>query len=455
MKDSLRSQFDEILGRHFERLIGTKQGIGGLPLNIATIGCFVLLGGREIEIENSPSDDIERYTRDTFLQEAADIGIQPDDYLKNWLQDMIQRGYARADSEGRFFAQQPTVIMARLLDRIFPKMPGINFLAYIGQTIEEAVSGRTDMEAAISRFDQTLKHHGVPVSKQKSPQVSPAKGTEKSQVSTDDQQKSQLNREQILAELYSRSRTREEPSVSSSYRDSQKILAGGTFLKSVKIGDIHPKEEVPSETVREMDVENEKAPVEPPSVIEHSSVQDANAQEVYQEIQVEIITGRPDVDEVDGSASLSKQEAVAVSQDAAGDKGEEAPVTTDKEDQGLTDEAGEEESAQDDDIAKKIAAFEKDLALTCPICRENVLKEQPTAAGKIYYSCPSNDCNFISWGKPHLIECKRCKNPFLVEATDTSGQAILKCPRATCQHRQDLSPKRVRVVRKRLVRRKK
>jgi len=454
MKDSLRSQFDEILGRHFERLIGTKQGIGGLPLNIATIGCFVLLGGREIEIENSTSEAIDRYTNDTFLHEAADMGIHPDDYLKSGLKDMIQRGYVEVDSESRFFARQSTVIMARLLDRIFPKMPGINFLAYIGQTFEEAITGRTDMGAAISRFDQTLKHHGIPVSKQNSRQMSPSKGTKISQASTHDQQKSQLNREHILAELYSRSKSREETTASPSSQTSHKILAGGSVLKSVKISEIISKEEMPSESLHKMEVEKASAPVETHSVDEHSSVYDIKAKEVDQEIQAKIFTGGSGVDEVEGSASLTKQEAEVVCQGAEGYQMKAITITTEKEDQELINEADEEGSTQDDDIASRIAAFEKDLALTCPICRENVLKEQSTAAGKIYYSCPSNDCNFISWGKPHLIECKHCKNPFLVEAADASGQTILKCPRATCQHRQGLSPKRVKVVRKRLVRRK-
>jgi hypothetical protein len=423
MKDSLRFQFDEILGRHFERLIGTKQGIGGLPLNIATIGCFVLLGGREIEIDNAPSEAIERYTHDTFLHEAADMGIPPDDYLKTWLQDMIQRGYVEVDSEGRFLTQQATVIMARLLDRIFPKMPGINFLAYIGQTIEEATSGRTDMEAAISRFDQTLKHHGVPVSRQKILHVSPSKGTEMSQASANEQQKIKLSREQILAELYSRSKDREVPDVSPPSLSSRKILTGGTVLKTLKVDEILPKEEVFPETIRNTERAKEEATTKSPNLVEHSPVQDVKTQDVHETIQEKIISGELDVDEVEG--------------------------------QELIDETGEEESTQDDDIANRIAAFEKDLALTCPICRKNVLKEQSTAAGKIYYSCPSKDCNFISWGKPHLIECKRCKSPFLVEVTDTAGQIILKCPRATCQYCQGLSPKRVKVVRKRLVRRKK
>ncbi len=454
MKDSLRSQFDEILGRHFERLIGTKQGIGGLPLNIATIGCFVLLGGREIEIENSPSEAIERYTHDTFLHEAADVGIHPDDYLRTWLQNMIQRGYAEVDSEGRFFTRQSTIIMARLLDRIFPKMPGINFLAYIGQTIEEAVTGRTDMDAAISRFDQTLKHHGVPVSRQKSPHTSPSKGIETSQASANDQQKSQLSREQILAELYSRSKTRQEPTTVPSFRSNHKILAGGSILKTLEVDKIPPKEEMSPEIIHNTEVEKEGASVESPNVVEHSPVQDVKAQEVYQEIQAKIVIGGLYIDGVEGSAPLTNEKAHPVSHDAAVDQVKATPIT-DGEDQELIDETGEEEGTQDDDIANRIAAFEKDLALTCPICRENVLKEQSTAASKIYYSCPSNDCNFISWGKPHLLECNRCKNPFLVEVTDTSGQIILKCPRATCQHRQSLSPKRVKVVRKRLVRRKK
>jgi hypothetical protein len=382
------------------------------------------------------------------------MGIPPDDYLKTWLQDIIQRGYAEVDSEGRFFSQQSTVTMARLLDHIFPKMPGINFLAYIGQTIEEAITGRTNVEAAISRFDQTLKHHGVPVSRQKTPHVFPSKGTEMSRALIDDQQKSQLSREQILAELYSRSKTREEPTVSPPSLSSRKILAGGTVLKSVKVDEILPKEEMPCETIRDMDAENEKAPVESTGVVEGPSMKDVNAERVYQEIQAKIITGGTDVYEAKGSASLTKQDSWSASHETAGDQVKATPITEGK-DQELVDETGEEESTQDDDIANRITTFEKDLALTCPICRENVLKEQSTAAGKIYYSCPSKDCNFISWGRPHLLECKRCKNPFLVEATDTSGQIILKCPRATCQHRQGLSPKRVKVVRKRLVRRKK
>lgn len=441
MKGTIRSQFDEILGRHLERLIGTKQGIGGLPLNIATIVCFVLLGGREIEIENSPSAAIERYTHDTFLHEAADMGIDPDEYLKTGLQDMIQRGYVELVSDGRFRSRQSTITMVRVLDSIFPKMPGINFLAYIGQTIEEAISGRTDMAAATSRFDQTLKHHGVPVFRHKSSDASPFMDTQTSHATNNIQQKKQISREQILTELYSRAKTSEQPDASPSFRTNHKILTGGTVLKFAKVDEILLKEK--------------KALVEAPRVAEHSRAHNLNVQNGHEKIQEKNTAEEPDVDKGDEYASLTKQGVQSFSPDVASDHDEATLIPAKKEDTQLIDAEGEEESTHDDDIAHKIAAFEKDLALTCPICRVNMLKEQSTSTGKIFYSCPSRDCNFISWGKPHLVECKRCKNPFLVEATDTSGQIILKCPRATCQHRQSLSPRKVMVVRKRLVRRRK
>ena len=116
--------------------------------------------------------------------------------------------------------------------------------------------------------------------------------------------------------------------------------------------------------------------------------------------------------------------------------------------------------ADDEEIAARIAAFEKELALVCPLCKTSALKEQTTSAGKIFYTCTSGQCNFISWGRPHQIPCPRCKNSFMVEVSDADGQVFLKCPRATCQHRQPLvaapaAPATVRkVVRKRLVRRK-
>ena len=424
MKDILRSQFDEILGRNFERLIGTRQGIGGLPLNIATIGCFILLGGREIEIENSSTDASERYTRETFLHEAAGLGVEPDEYLETGLRDMIQRGYFEIDSRGRIIAKESSIAMTRVLDRIFPKMKGINLLAYIGQTVEEAMTGRTDMESATSRFDQTLKNQGVSISVQKSPQASLSTGIDPTP------KEARMSREEILAEFYSSAKT-PKPNAPSISRPSR-VLAGGGVLRSLKVDDILPKDEKPPESLRKAEEEKMDDTVETASHTQDVLVPPFDAQDIGSEIQKQ--SAAPDV-------SLPNDET--------------AEFIQAKEEDWSGDDGVQEEGPTDDEvIADKIAAFEKDLSFTCPICKTNVLTEQSTGAGKKYYTCPSSGCNFISWGKPHHVECTRCKNPFLIEVTDPSGEIILKCPRATCQHRQGLNPKLVKVVRKRVVRRK-
>jgi ssDNA-binding Zn-finger/Zn-ribbon topoisomerase 1 len=152
---------------------------------------------------------------------------------------------------------------------------------------------------------------------------------------------------------------------------------------------------------------------------------------------------------------INNQEDQEVSDNLVADN-EHTPLLPEKNECALVSEeiCGEDTTVSDDAIADRIAAFESNLAMKCPICRVNTLKEYTTAAGKVYYTCPAESCNFISWGKPHHTECGQCKNPFLVEVTDAAGKIILKCPRATCHHRQDLNTAR-KLVRKRLVRRRK
>ena len=452
MKDILRSRFDEIIGRNFERLTGTKQGIGGLPLNIATIGCFILLGGREIEIENTPANTAERYTRETFLEDAAGLGVERDEYLETGLRDMIERGYFEVDSKGRLIAQESTLVMTRVLDRIFPKMKGINLLAYIGQTVEEALTGRTDMEAAASRFDQTLKHHGIPFSAQRTSRASLSASSDTTPIAQAGQQDNRKSRDEILAGLYSRAKT-SEPNITANTRPNR-VLAGGAVLRSVKVADILPKDEKPPECSRHAEAEKMEASVKTAGGAAAAAPPPVNAQVIADEIEINSAAEEPDLSVVQEAVSDIEQRTHATLHDSSWNDDKAGLIQGKEEDDSVDDGAQEEGTIDDDAIADKIAAFEKDLSFTCPICKTNVLMERATGAGKKYYTCPSGSCNFISWGKPHHVECSRCKNPFLIEAADASGEMILKCPRATCQHRQSLNPKPVKVVRKRVVRRK-
>ena len=92
----------------------------------------------------------------------------------------------------------------------------------------------------------------------------------------------------------------------------------------------------------------------------------------------------------------------------------------------------------DDLIEERIAAFEQDLAMVCPVCKTGKIKEEQTAKGKLYYVCSNKNCVFVSWGRPYHMVCPRCRNPFLIESAERHGKTILRCPRATCRHRQEL-----------------
>ena len=118
------------------------------------------------------------------------------------------------------------------------------------------------------------------------------------------------------------------------------------------------------------------------------------------------------------------------------DQPEGAPQATQGEEEtGIVSETHDREVG-DETIESRITAFEEGLATACPLCGTGRIERKETAKSKSYYVCSNKDCVFISWGKPYHKACPRCKNPFLIESTDKAGEAILRCPRATCRYRQ-------------------
>jgi ssDNA-binding Zn-finger/Zn-ribbon topoisomerase 1 len=415
MEEMVRDQFNQIFVRHYERLTGSRNAAGGLPLVLDNIVFFILFGGREMEMADYTSEVSERYTPDEFLAEVKDMGITQDDSFKAAMQTLVEKKYIEPLPDGHIYGYQDCKETARILNRIFPKMQGINLLAYIWQTIAEVVDERTDLASALSRFDQTLHNHGVAPPKPKIPVISPPP------------------------------KPRAEPP------DEEKKEAGINRPGSRIIRD-YVVTETPVKTTPAMG-----KPVSPDArktIVPEQSKKEAPAETgdiaaVGQKVQDEALAMKQKIAELErmiGEAEKEKQSASA--EVATPAKKEESPVVaTESSDP-------EEDMLVDDEIADKIAAFEKKLALVCPVCKTGVLQEKATTAGKVFYACESKSCNFISWGRPHNIPCARCKNPFLVEVTDAAGQTILRCPRATCQHRQALKPQGVKVVRKRLIRRK-
>lgn len=401
MEESIKLQFEQIFVKHYERLTNSKQSVGGLPFTLDNIVCFILLGGRELDIEDIYGNVSERYSMETFMADTKEAGLEMDEHLQKAVSDLVAKKFLHLQADGHFYSYQATRDTARMFNRIYPKMQGMSMLAYIGQTVQEVESGRVDLETALSRFEQTLQKQGVPLPKAKIPVIAPPPKP--------------IAAPQKVEEL--------KHSSSKIFRDY--VVTNTTIKAKVE------KTSIPDDLVFEPPVEvlpEAEAPVK----------QEAAGPDVNIEPRTIAPDRKPDV------------EKTPVASPTVESKVEQAP------------EQEEEDAVVDDEaIAAKIAAFEKELALVCPSCKISVLKEEKTAGGKLFYSCTSDKCNFISWGRPHQIPCPRCKNPFMVEVADAEGNMILKCPRATCQHRQALTAAAPpatggvkKVVRKRLVRRK-
>lgn len=410
MEDIVRSQFNKLIIKHYERLTGSKNAAGGLPLTLDNIGCFILFGGRELEMSDITSEVSQRYTMDEFLKEVKDGGIELDEHFQAAMQELEQKKYIEQRPDGHVHGYQDSKETARMLNRIFPKMQGLNLLAYVWQTIAEVVSGRTDLESALSRFDQTLHNHGVVPPKPKIPVITPQPKIQVQQPAAEEKNESGINRR------------------------------GSRIIRDYVVSET-PVKAKPSihESAGCAPIDRRQETGQRPEV---------KANEIDQKIQAQTAAMKQKIAELE-SLIAAEKEKPAIASDII------APITKEASVEVEAESNAEEVIPVDDEVAQKIAAFEKELALICPICKTGILQEKSTAAGKVFYACESGSCNFISWGRPHNIQCVRCKNPFLVEVTDTAGQTVLRCPRATCQHRQALNSGGVKVVRKRLVRRKK
>ncbi|MEJ2656892.1 MAG: hypothetical protein P8012_06805 [Desulfobacterales bacterium] len=477
-------QFDEILFKHLERLIGSKHGIGELDLNSVSISIIVLLMERENEIESFPSDEIDRYTHGTLTDDIQEMGLDAVQDLNIVVEEMIRKSYIHVDDANSLVPQKPTISMARLIDAVFPKMPGMNLVAYFVQAMDEVKSNRKDLDSAMSQFDQVLHMQGVPL--KKGPRQSESS---KVPVQHDDNtasihnldkspqnDKIQSSDKELIAPVIlgrNPSNNRLDPSKPSLIKP--KVLSSDAYKGKVKITKIdfgRPdlKEVGPDKTHSDEHEHLEDKELEAGAkLVETQQSDDAESKNF--DTRMTASSGEPPKTVVDeqnqrfesSATEMLLHDSVSSVQYTACDLN-----SGEKDKSNFTDKEGP--LINDDDIEKRIKAFEEDLALECPICKHSRVMVERTATGKSYYKCLNRECTFISWGKPHHIICPKCNNPFLIEATNKSDTTILKCPRATCRYweksRMDSSTPasgkiasisqkpRKKVVRRRVVRRK-
>ena len=442
--------FDEILFKHFERLIGSRFGVGELLLNSVTISLIMLLMERENEIESFPSDEIDRYRNETLINDFEELGFNSFQDMNIVIEEMIQKDYILVDGD-KFIPQKPTISMARLIDMVFPKMPGMNLVAYFVQTMDEVKSNRKELNSAAGQFDQVLQMQGVPL--KKSPQQSePSKtsvqsGGEETHIHKSDKsqktaQKISLEKELKTSTILGRNTSDNLLERSKGSFSEPKVLSSDAYkgkveIKKVDFGkpDLEEIEPVKDSPDKREDIVDEKlaSGVKP---LESSLHDDTDIETpdtstmISSEKQIETVFDEqiPSVDAVDEkTATFDSDYSI---------KDASHPLESIEHDKMETAFEKGESFTNDDDIDKRITAFEEDLSLQCPICKHSKVTIENTATGKFYYKCSNKECSFISWGKPYHISCPKCNNPFLIEASNKAGDTILKCPRATCRYRK-------------------
>jgi len=467
---------DQVLLRHLERITGTSRGIQGLPMDLMTVTCIVLLM-EHIE-EAGREGNGGRLNRSDLEDELSEMGLDDPPMVEQTLTRMAEAGYIEMDAKQRMVPGKPAFSMARLLDHAFPGMPGMNLVAYFVQTLDELETGRKDSATALMQLDQMLRRHGAAPFRQHGEVRKGTKaGGSAGPSSSRPEDASVSSRTKAPNRDRRPLRPRENRLVFRSPKQSAPGSSHGDRNRRNPGPDdgIDPRLE-PADTPTPL---QEREP--PPAPLER---EEEPTQAVDPAGGAETGHTGPNVlqeplDTAEAGTPFEPETAPEPPSDLPTDTEQGLDIEPVDEPEPVPDEdagvspvtpAGEEEG-----VEERIAAFENTLAMECPVCRQASVKVRETAKGRVYYQCTSDACMFISWGRPHHIPCPRCGNPFLVESTARSGETLLKCPRATCRYtfRQeaDASPKKSgsaeadasiptvrkkkrRVVKRRVVRRK-
>jgi len=424
----VKAVFDEILVKHIQRLLEIETVEAALSFNLSTIACLLLLVERENEIKNFSQSPPDRYTRETFLDDLSDIGLDIDDTLMVSFQGLAQHGYVEIDQNNRYNAQISAFALVSFLDNLFPGMKGMNLIGYILQMIAEVSSKRKDLNDAIQQFDKTLQLRGIPLSQQQ------IKSDEKNSLTTQPRNKlDQKTAKQVSDDLKKAyvekiERLRNKMSQSSSPQKEIKTAWSG---RGLDVKEIFPKGPSEEEILARKAAEIAQKEAESKAILEaEKNAALEEAKRAAQEAELKAIEIAAKAAEIKArEAELRAKEAEIAAREA------EASLRKNKEEK--KDVTDKNDPIGTTDIEEKIAAFQGAIAIPCPVCNIGRVLSNTTEKGQEYYSCSNTHCGFISWGKPYPFECPLCKNQFLIEINTVEGQKGLKCPRATCSFRQN------------------
>jgi len=440
----VREQLDEILAKEIIALLDIDSNLAMLSFNLASISCVTLIIEREREITQYPDSPPERYTKESFINELIDIGLEKDAAFEKTMESVINKGYISINAQGELRSEMPAFMMVGFLDSMFPGMPGMNLVAFVLQMNEEVNSGRKTLELAKESFTSTLKSRGVSVSKdlaeKKASEMVSGNGVEQTRSKGISQKlkKDNFNR---LSKLIKTRKKR-----STGFSDQLKIkdvFDKGPTKEELEAqrAEIQKTEEAAA-LAREL-AEKEEKIKEAEEAAKKAAKQLAEMEQREKQLleaQKEAAIAKEKASRLEAlEALMAEKEAKLKALEEKLEQEEQQKLQNENEAKlkKIQEEELEKLSQADDDIESQIAAFESNLTMPCPLCKEGDIVSKTTEKGKEFFSCTKSDCRFVSWDKPYHFACPLCKNSFLTETVLPSGEKGLKCPRASCSYTQE------------------
>ena len=438
----VRDQLDEILAQEITALLDIDSKSAMLSFNLASIACITLIVEREREIRQYPESPPERYTKESFIHELAEIGLERDMILEKAVLLVLNNGYISRDTKGLLKAEMSSFMMMGFLDNMFPGMPGMNLVGFVLQINEEVNSGRKTLELARESFQSTLKSRGVLVSKdtaeKKAAEIAAGLGTMPGQTREISLKLKQDNLDRLSKLIKTRKKRSMESAGQLNIKD---VFDKGPSKEELEAEKAEEEAQKAAAFARELAEKEEKI-----KEAEEAAKEAAKQLEELERREKELIKAQEEAGKAkQKAAELEAREAVMAEKESRlkaleeklKQEEEKHRIEEEKAAESEEIEETEEDILSDEDIESRIAAFESDLTMPCPLCKQGEIISKTTEKGKEFFSCTTPGCRFVSWDKPYHIECPLCKNPFLIETVAPTGEKGLKCPRASCSYRQN------------------
>ncbi|MCK5162348.1 MAG: topoisomerase DNA-binding C4 zinc finger domain-containing protein [Desulfobacula sp.] len=452
----VRDQLDEILAQEIIALLDVDSNLAMMSFNLASISCITLIVEKEREIKQYTDFPPERYTKESFINELIDIGLEKDEILEKTVDSVLSKGYITTDSKGELKSEMPAFMTVGFLDSMFPGMQGMNLVAFVLQMNAEVNSGRKSLELAKQSFAASLKSSGVSVSKDRAQEKASQMVSGSAAASSQSREISRKLKKDNFNRLSKLIKTRKKRSLDSPGQLKVKdVFDKGPSKEELEAqkAEIKKAEEAAikaAELAKELAEKDEK--------IREAEEAAKEAARQLQEIELrekQLLAAQKEAVKSEEKASQLEAREAQMAEKEAQLKALEERLKLDEEQklqreeeirQGkIQEEQTRKVSKADEDIESQIAAFESDLTMPCPLCKDGEIVSKTTEKGKEFFSCTKPDCRFVSWDKPYHFECPLCKNSFLTETMTPSGEKGLKCPRASCSYAQDnlFDPKQI------------